>query len=119
MRKRCEYCGRTLRTGRRYCHKCKHLAKYENLTNSESYPVKDLDYKPKQNNAFAWNIALSGMIIFIISLFSENKLFDLLGIFGLIFGFPLLLGLLAEFLMRKKKKTNISHTSISKAQEFP
>ncbi len=56
-----------------------------------------------------WVISITGIIFFIIWLFTQSKVWYIFGVIGGIIGFPLLLVLILKVLFEKKKKRLITH----------
>lgn len=82
--KNCQVCGRTLRTGRKYCYACRgHQRGWS-----------------KYNVAF---ISIVGLVFLGYSWFTDDKFIDMLGFAGLIFNVPLFL-LLIYYLIKRRSK---------------
>lgn len=97
MARTCDVCGRRLRTGTKYCYTCRSIQKAGSI---QRIGGRRRDYSK------LWAFAFVGVLLFVMSLFDENKVLDIVGGFGLIFGVPLLIGLILMTIANRKKLKN-------------
>jgi len=90
----CEICGRRLRTGIKYCYEHRSMQKAGGIKKEEGL----LSLRA------TWILAIVGIIIFIISLFSKDKIMYVIGMVVGLICIPLLIGLIFREMMVRTKR---------------